>query len=350
MKQNHIILLLLTLLAGGVFFSSCTNDGKKKDNDTTAAKPLTNKEILNSTTLTVKDLDSLIRKNPFNDTLFYKRSKLQLAGKNIDEAINDLELALKVDSNKPDYYIELANLYILKAKSEKSRDLLIAASKRFKDNHKVFTELGKLYFLVQEYGKAHKMLDKAIDLYPYDANAYYFKAMAYLETQDTSKAKFFFNKAVETNPDFYDGYIMLGAIALEQKDSLAGEYFKTAIRLDSLSTEAHYSLGYFYQTVAHNYPAAVNEYEYIINNLDSSFSDAYFNIGYMILFNTDHYKESVPYFKKAYALDTLNADALVNIGMAYKLAGMKDSAKYFLLKALKVKPNYDRAIEEINKL
>jgi tetratricopeptide (TPR) repeat protein len=340
--------VLLLLVGGGVFLQSCKQENKKQENKKNIK--LTNKEILNSTTLTIKDLDSLIRKNPFNDTLFYKRYKLQLADKNIDEAINNLELAIKVDSSKSDYYIDLANLYILKAKSEKSRDILLTAAKRFDDNYKVFTELGKLYFLVQEYGKAHKYLDKAINLYPYDANAYYFKAMAYLETNDTNRAKYFFNKSVETAPDFYNGYIMLGAIALERKDTLAGEYFKTAIRLDSSSVEAHYSLGYFYQTVKKDYPSAVREYEYITTNLDSTFANAYFNIGYLVLFHTRHYKEAIPYFEKVVKIDSTNADAWVNIGLAYKLLGKRDSAKYFMLKALKVRPNYPRAITEINKL
>jgi tetratricopeptide (TPR) repeat protein len=346
--KTSIFLILLSAMTGVFFLSSCSSN--QTTNEKNEKTSLTNSQILNSKELTIKDLDSLIRLNPKNDTLFYKRSKLQLAAKNIDEAINDLNLAIKVDSNNPEYYIELANLYIVKAKSEKSRDVLESAVKKFKKNHKVFTELGKLYFLVQDYKNAHKYLDEAIDLYPYDAKAYYYKAMAYLETKDTTKAKFYFNKAVEADPDMYDAYLMLGAIATEQKDTLAPEYFMAAIRIDSTNIEPRFSLGYYYQTVAKKYPEAVKEYEYIIQNMDSTYAHAYFNLGYMILFETDHPEASIPYFKKTIKYDSTVVDAYVNLGIAYKTIGKRDSAKFFLEKALKVKPNYDRAIKEINSL
>ena len=338
---------LLSIMAGVFFLNSCSNNKTQKNNKENG---LTNKQILESTSLTIKDLDSLIRLNPKNDTLFYKRSKLQLAGKNIDEAINDLNLAIKVDSNKPEYYIELANLYIVKAKSEKSRDILEKAAKRFKKNHNVFTELGKLYFLVQDYKNAQKYLDQAIELYPYDAKAYYYKAMAYLETQDTAKAKFYFNKAVESDPKMYDAYLMLGAVATEQKDTLAPEYFKAAIRIDSTNIEPRFSLGYYYQTVAKDYPKAVEQYDYIIQNMDSTYAHAYFNLGYMVLFYTDHPEASIPYFKNTIKYDSTVVDAYVNLGIAYKSIGKTDSAKFYLNKALEVKPNYDRAIKELNSL
>ena len=341
-------LLLLLLVAGEVFFSAC-NTAKKQETENNKI-PATNKGILESNSLSVKNLDSLIRLNPKNDTLFYKRSKLHLQNKNLKDAINDLELAIKVNPDNPDYYIELSNLYILNAQSEKSHKLLEDAAKKFKDNYKIFTELGKLYFLVQDYNKALDNLNKAIDLYPYNANAYYFEAMTYLETKDTAKAKFYFNKAAESNPDFYDAYLMLGAIATAQKDSLAPQYFKAAMRIDTNSIEARFSLAYFYQTVAKDYPQAAEQYEYIINNMDSTYAHAYFNLGYMLLFFSTHPEASIPYFLNTLKYDSSIVDAYVNLGLAYKEKHNLDSTKYFLKKALEVKPNYDRAIKELNKL
>ncbi len=328
----YIVVFLLSLV-------SC-QENKKKDSNNQQQ----------DTTLTINKIDSLIRLNPLNDSLFYRRSQLHLAKNNLKEAINDLELAIKVDSSKVKYYLDLANLYLLNAQSEKTKKLLEKATKIFPNNYQVFQELGKLYFLVQEYNKAHKYLDRSIELYPYSAKAYYFKAMAFLETGDTAKAKAYLNKAVETNPKFYDGFLMLGAIALNKKDTLAKQYFNTAYMLDTTSIEAKFSLAYYYQTIAKNYPKATEIYEYIITHLDSSYSPAYFNIGYMVLNYTQHPEASINYFLKAYSFDTTNVEALVNTGIAYKELGKKDSAKFYLMKALKIKTNDDRIINLLNSL
>ncbi|MBQ1655205.1 MAG: hypothetical protein II060_15605, partial [Bacteroidales bacterium] len=110
MKQYIYLTLLFafTLLA-----YSCKDGENGNSGETPEPKNLSD---------SIQMLSDKIRQNPHDATLFVQRSDLQFLNGDLDEAINDMEIAMKVDSTKPPYYSKLASLYMLKANgSEKAK-------------------------------------------------------------------------------------------------------------------------------------------------------------------------------------------------------------------------------------
>ena len=56
----------------------------------------------------IEQLTAEIRKDPENAENFSKRALLYFEQEKIEEAIHDAEIALKIDSLQPDYYMQLA--------------------------------------------------------------------------------------------------------------------------------------------------------------------------------------------------------------------------------------------------
>ena len=85
--------------------------------------------------------------------------------KNTKEAINDLEIALKVDTTRQELYLQLSDLYLTTAQSEKSKNILELCIYRYPKNADAKVELAKIYFYVQMYTEA---MSQIIDMERYN--------------------------------------------------------------------------------------------------------------------------------------------------------------------------------------
>ena len=100
-------------------------------------------------------LSDKIRQNPHDAELFVQRSDLQFINGDLDEAINDLEIAMKVDSTKPPYYCKLASLYMLKSNgSEKAKELLNKCINRYPSYPQAHIDLAKIFLYVGMFQEA----------------------------------------------------------------------------------------------------------------------------------------------------------------------------------------------------
>ena len=89
------LLIIFTLLA----YSCKENGGNDNGGEQNEPKTLSD---------SIQMLSDKIRQNPHDADLFVQRSDLQFINGDLDEAINDMEIAMKVDSTKPPYYCKLA--------------------------------------------------------------------------------------------------------------------------------------------------------------------------------------------------------------------------------------------------
>ena len=94
----------------------------------------------------------------------------------------------------------------------------------------------------------------------------------------------------------------MGLLHHQIGDSLAIAYFNNALETQANSIEAHYNLGYYYQQ--NNYfNKAVNQYNIIINDIDSTYKYAHFNIAYINLNYLKNYNLAISYFTNAIKYD-----------------------------------------------
>ncbi|MBU0765468.1 MAG: hypothetical protein KJ607_11600 [Bacteroidetes bacterium] len=136
-QKQDLIIYLLT-----VFLTSCNSTIRETGTDSsgytipTAKKP------------GLSQLSDRIRKNPLNAANFAERSRLYFELDNVDEAINDLEIAVKLDSMKPEYYIDLAEYNIYNRKPGAAKDKLEKCISIFPENTEAILKLAELHLYI----------------------------------------------------------------------------------------------------------------------------------------------------------------------------------------------------------
>ncbi|MDD3686807.1 MAG: tetratricopeptide repeat protein [Bacteroidales bacterium] len=329
LKYSFIIICL------SLFLVSCNNGKTKLPED-----------ILNDTTLTIEQINELIRDNPKNADLFIKRSMLYMEQKNTKEAINDLEIALKVDTTRQELYLQLSDLYLTTAQSEKSKNILELCIYRYPKNADAKVELAKIYFYVQMYTEA---MSQIIDMERYNlqnSDSYFVKALILNETaayEDATKA---LKKSIEYDNKNWEAYNLIGLVYEKMKDPLAVEYFKTAVNLFPDNAEIHYNAGWVFQQFG-NIDGAVEQYELAIK-LDEHFYEAYYNLGYLYVNSFKDYKKATDFFSGAIKCDSTQHKAWYNRGYTYEMTKQYKLAETDYRKALELYPNYDPAVEGLN--
>ncbi|MBQ2575042.1 MAG: hypothetical protein II575_12530, partial [Bacteroidales bacterium] len=143
MKQ-YIYLTLL--FAFTILAYSCKDGENGNSGETPEPKTLSD---------SIQMLSDKIRENPHDAALFVQRSDLQFLNGDLDEAINDMEIAMKVDSTKPPYYSKLASLYMLKANgSEKAKEVLNKCINRYPSYPQAHIDLAKIFLYVGMFQEA----------------------------------------------------------------------------------------------------------------------------------------------------------------------------------------------------
>ncbi|PLX11504.1 MAG: hypothetical protein C0594_03590 [Marinilabiliales bacterium] len=343
MSCKHIFRSILLIVISGVLLFSC-NEEKSKTNNGELSEAASGDSIES-----IEQISEQIRKNPENAPLFQKRAKLWIFQGNIAEAQNDISIALKLDSLKPEYYFDQAEFFIMKGESGKAKNSIEKCLSFFPDNTEALVKLSEIYMYVKNYKESLTILKKVEELDPNIAYTYFIKGIIYKETGDTVNAIDNLLITVNKEPEFYNAYVLLGMLSSDLGDTLAIDFYKTAIRIIPNSIEAHYNLGLFYQQNS-RYLAAIDMYKKIINEIDSTYFPAYYNIAYIQLQHFKEYREALDYFNKALSLNPEYVETIYNIGLCYELLKDYDKARSFYNKALEKETNYDLAIQGLNRL
>ncbi len=319
-------------------FVACSNPTSKNKTE----------DIVNDTTLTIEKLNEEIRKNPENAQLFIKRSRLQIEAENIEEATNDLEIALRVDSLIPSVYNELSDLYLLRGESGKAKETLEKCLRLFPLNSEARLKLAQIYFYVQMYKEAmHEIVNlETNDLQSSDS--YFVKALILNETQAFDKAIDALQKSIEYDNQNWEAYNLIGMIYYRLDDPLAVEYFITASRLFPDNLEIRFNAGLVFQNFE-KYEEAMEEYEYVIA-ADPSYYQAYYNTGYIYVNSINDYESAVESFTNAIKQDSFAYKAWYNRGVSYELMGKLKLAELDYRRALEILPNYDLAVNGLNEV
>jgi tetratricopeptide (TPR) repeat protein len=309
----------------------------------------------NSNNSAVKQIDSLvlitdkIHEDPDNAELFSVRADLYFRDNKLPEAVKDGEYAIKIDSLKPKYYIRLCEYYIFSGKSFEAKDILLKCNKMLPNNTDILLKLSELYLFVKQYEDAMKYSKLAEDIDKQIPKIYFLRGIIFRERGDTAKSIENFRTAIDKNPQYYEAYIVLGLLYYHLSDSLAAEYYKAAIGLKPKSIEAHYNLGMYYQE-NNKENKAVDEYNLIINTIDSTYINAWFNIGYIYMVYMKKYNEAIPYFSRALSFDSTYVDAIYNRGYCFEKLGYYKKAREAFQKCNRMVPNYELAIKGLNRL
>jgi tetratricopeptide (TPR) repeat protein len=156
-----------------------------------------------------------------------------------EPALENLQLAVRLDPSNEDYYLELAEF--LGANNAVSTVVIAleSAAKSLPGSIKIETALGVAYLMIADTRKAETMLKNVVKRHPAFEIAYKLLADCYLREHDWGALKSISGVLRERNPKNAAGWYYGALAEYETLDSHAAEslerihrYTRTAIRLD----------------------------------------------------------------------------------------------------------------------
>jgi tetratricopeptide (TPR) repeat protein len=333
--KNQLTYLIVFLVA----LSSCQNGGETSGNQ---------KQPADSAKVTLEMLNKQIEGDISNPELYNNRAKFYLLDHQFDKALNDVHKAISMDKGKSKFYVTLGDIYLLMGKPVECKDALIKAVSVNASDTDALLKLAKLYLVIKDYKNCYITVKQLLAIDNGNSYAYYTRAIGLLEQGDTIHAVDDLKQAVDKNQEYYEAYVQLGELYAVKKDQLAELYLKNALNLRPLSREALYMLGMFYQETG-KYDKAIATYQ-ALSQADTAFREAYYNTGYIYLVYLKQFSKAIRFFTESIQKDPEYVEAYFNRGYAYELSGDYKHAYEDYQKSLKLRVNYDKAIEGLNRL
>jgi tetratricopeptide (TPR) repeat protein len=298
--------------------------------------------------LDLETINKKLRKDPNNSILYYQRAQVLLEQKQPDDAMNDIERSLDLDSVNADYLLFKSELFFRKGSGFVARELIQKSIDNNPNHIDSYLKMAEIQLYTRQYEESIQNVNNALKVDMYNSRAYFLKGMNYKYAGDTAKAVSSFQTATEQNPDYYEAYIQLGLIYSVVSDPLAVSYYNNALKLKPKSTEALYNKSLFLQENGKEKEAIVG-YR-LINKFDPTYKAAYYNIGFIYLVMQENYDSSIVYFNKALKLSPNYFDAAYNIGYSYELKGDRAIAKEFYAKTLALKTDHTLAAKGLSRV
>ncbi len=301
--------------------------------------------IINSPEL--KALNQKILDSPNDAALYHERAKVLLQLKQLEEAINDAKRSLRIDSTKAEYYMTEADIFFAANQTRNAKDVLEKIVLKFPENTEGLLKLGELFFYVKQYENAFAAINKALKINENLAKAYYLKGSIYKETGDTAKAISSLETAVDQDNKNYGAFLYLGMIYGARKNTIALEYYDNAIRLNP-TAEVFYAKAKLLQDLG-KFDEAMALYEQILKG-DPQNEFSLYNLGAINLEVKKDPSKALDYFTQAITANPKYAEAYFARGVCYEELKEKKSAYEDYTMCLKLKPNYDPAVDALNAL
>ena len=329
MKRVFLALTCVLLLA------SCTesdNNNNKKTEDTQEVAAAT--EEAATDTLDVNG--------------YISRARWYLANEQVGNAIRDINSALSLDGKNIDALLVLADIYYALGDQNNILLTLNKASELAPFDSRPVIKLAELSFLQGNASLANAYIDKALEIDKINPRAYYLRGIICMSKNDTVQALKQFMKARNQDDFFIDPVLQIATIYAAQRNPMAKDFFTLAIQMDPDNPNLYYDLAMFLQDNGN--PEKALE---IYDTLDARQPGNYqvlFNKGYVNLVYLNEYDKAIESFDKALAIRPKSVDAMLNKGVAYEQKGNYKQAKSIYLQILKDNPNYQLAIDALQRL
>jgi tetratricopeptide (TPR) repeat protein len=286
-------------------------------------------------------INAQIKAESNNIELYIERGRIAVEQNNVDLALADLERAKTIDSLNANVWVYAGQLNYLGGSLDLAKANYLRALGLDKANKNALTELAKLNYQLRDLKEAYRYANDAIRADEQYYLPYYIKGIVLLASGDTAKAVSAMQTSLELNPDFYEGFIHVGALYDEAKKDIALDYYNSAISSNMSNPEGYYYKALFLQNT-NRLEEAYEVYDEILN-LDSTFTFAYFNQGFICLEYLGDYELGIERFKLAIKYNSEYYDAYYNRGLCYENLKQYTKAEADYKLALSIKPDYDLA-------
>ncbi len=292
-------------------------------------------------------LEARIQADPENPDLYIERAKEHFLNASYDNAILDIERAVRIDSTNVTYYHLLSDVFINYYQSRKALKTLEKALSLEPKNLQTLVKYGEMQVLLKQYPQALLTSQRILSLDPQNEEAFFIRGLLFKEQGRDTLAITNFQRCVDLNPDNTDAFLILGDLHEKQGSPLSEQYYKNAVNSNPESIQAQHAMAYHYQNHEKTDQALVI-YDRI-KGLDKQYMPAYANKGILYL-EMDSLESAITEFRAATAIDTSFAEGYYYIANCYKKMGDIPKARENYKQALAIDPKYQEAEEELNSL
>ena len=325
-----------------LIFSSCSENVSRKNNSVNVA------DTVSVDKSNVDVISEFIRLDSLNADLYVQRARLNLTNEKISSAIRDINSALSLDKKNIDALLVLADIYYALGDEDNILLTLNKASEYAPLDSRPIIKLSELSFLQGNFRMANAYVDKALELDRYNPKAYYMRGMLAISENDTVAALKNFMTSRMQQSDFVDPLIQIAHIYMAKNDTLAKSFFKEAM---SVAPDNYYIVYDYAMYLQENgFPEdALECYDSLLKAMPDN-TDFNFNKGYVYLVYLGENELALECFDKVLQINPKSVDALFNKGRTYEQMGDYINAKSIYLQILRDNPNYQLAIDAINRI
>ena len=338
MKTRLIWLCLLMALA----VAACDNsnnpknsNGQKVEEEDSIKSPL---DLLN---------DSIAMDGNRAD-LYLKRARFYVETKQVSAALTDVNQAIQLDPKNVDAYLLLSDIYFVLSDVANVTSSLNKALEVDPYDARPMVKLAELNLLQENYNLCFGYIDNALKISTYNPNAYFVKGMAYMAKQDTVSALKNFMIAREQDVMFYAPQREICAIYLAQRNPLTESFMRSMLTNFPDEPIVRYELALFLQDNGHP-EEALEHYDTLLMRQPGN-SRFLYNKGYVYFVYLQDNEKALDYFNQSLQSDPDYIDALYNKGRVYEKMGNYAQAKTIYTEVLRQYPNYQLAIDGMNRV
>ena len=288
-----------------------------------------------------------IAKTPTDPSLYAKRADLFYQNEGYDEAINDLQKALSMDSTNVAYLHLLADVYLDYYQSYPAINTMLKAAELYPTRIPTLLKLSEFQLILKQYDKSIQTINQILKLEQLNAEAYFMLGLNFKEQGNIDRAMGSFQTAVENNPDLVDAWINLGQLHAEKKSNLAKYYFDNAVKVAPNNITALHAKAEFLH-FSEDLQEAIATYRQI-NLIDPDYSESLFNTG-IIYLEMDSLKQAKQHFNMAVKTSPTYIIAYYYRGLIAEMEGNIEAAKKDYQTALNFNPEFIRAQEAMERL
>lgn len=328
------ILLCLALI-------SCGND----------KAPSTTEEVVRpSLSPEIDKLNAEIDQDTSKHELFAARALALWDKRAYDEAIADMERAIQLEGDKPEYFHTLADFYIDYFRSKRALKVMEAAGLKFPERIPTLLKLSEFYLILKEYDSAHRTIDRIRKLSPLNAEMFFMEGRIYEEEGNIEKAVNAYQFATENDPDLTEAYLSLGSLYQESKPKLALQYYDNAIRTAPDNTDARLIKAYHQSNFMNDLTGAQETYREI-HIKEPQNKTAWHNSG-LVYLDMDSLQQAYRQFTFAIKASPSAVESYYYRGITSELQGDVSAAKDDYEQVAKMNPSFEegrKALERVSR-
>ena len=290
----------------------------------------------------------LIQNKIYDPRVFNNLGSIYFQKKNFARAISLFDESIKRFPNSLEAYTNLANVLVIKGKSDIARGILNKAIELNPNYLRPYSILAGILVGEGNLKKAEFILRKSLEINPKDINALVNLACILKDSGNSKQAERFLKDALKINPSYDFALTNLGAVLNELKKFDEGEQcLRKALSINSSSPMALNNLGNILSNKKKNKEAELCYRKAI--EIKSDFYLAYSNLG-SLLSKQGNLLEAEKYTEKAINFNPKFELAYVNLGSIKIDLDKLLEAEELFLSAIEINQNYNYAYRNLFRL